>query len=124
MKTVVATVCAILMGAACFAQDSSNPKMSALTKKLDSIIIPVVDFREANVADAVQFLTAAAKEQDSDKAGVNIVLMDKENKSKVTITLQKVSLHKALKLVAEMAGLSVDVEDDAVVLRKLKEEKK
>lgn len=120
MRTMVATVCAMLVGALCFAQDSSNSMTLALTKKLDSIIIPEVHFLEANLADVVQFLTTAAADNDADKAGVNIVLMDKENRSKITITLKKVSLHKTLKYIAEMAGLSVDVEEAAVVLRKPK----
>ena len=125
MKTVVITLCTVVLAAMCFAQETNNPKIAALTKKLDSIIIPEVQFREANVADVVQFLTTAAKEYDAaDKTGVNIVLMDKANNSKVTLALQKVSVHKILKLTAEMAGLSVDVEDDGVVLRKPKEEKR
>jgi len=124
MKKAVITLCAMVLASMCFAQETSNPKIAALTKKLDSIIIPELQLREVNVVDIVQFLTAAAKENDAEKVGVNIVLMDKENKSKVTLTLQKVSLHKILKLTAEMVGLSVDVEEDAVVLRKPKEEKK
>ena len=124
MKKAVISLCAMVLASMCFAQETSNPKIAALTKKLDSIIIPELQLREVNVVDIVQFLTAAAKENDAEKVGVNIVLMDKENKSKVTLTLQKVSLHKILKLTAEMVGLSVDVEEDAVVLRKPKEEKK
>jgi len=124
MKKVVAAICAMVLAGVCLAQENAHPKVAALTKKLDSITIPTAEFRGANVADVVQFLTAVAKENDPDKAGVNIVLMDKENKSKVTLTLQKASLHKILKLVGEMAGLSVDVEEDAVVLRKPKDEKK
>jgi len=124
MKTAVITLCTVVLATMCFAQETSDPKIAALTKKLDSIVIPEVQFREADVADAVQFLTRAAKEYDADKTGVNIVLMDKENKSKVTLTLQKTSLHRILKLTAEMAGLSVAVEEDGVVLRKPKEAKK
>jgi hypothetical protein len=124
MKKVLATIYAMVLAGVCLAQESANPKVAALTKTLDSIIIPEVQFREANVADVVQFLTTAAKEYDADKTGVNIVLMDKENTSKVTLTLKNISIHKILKLTAEMAGLSVDVEEECVVLRKPKEEKK
>jgi len=122
MKTWTAAALVVLLGTACFAQDNSDSKTLALTKKLDSIIVPAVDFHEAGLSDAVNFLRQAAKENDSDKAGVNIVLMDRENKATVTIQLDKVSLHKILKLVAEMAGLSVDVEEDTVVLRRLKKD--
>jgi type II secretory pathway component GspD/PulD (secretin) len=108
----------MLLGALCFAQDSSNPKTSAMAKKLDSIIIPTVEFRAANVADVVEFIAKVAKENDAEKAGVNIVLMDQANTSKVTIILEKVPLHTMLKLVAEQTGLSLGNEDDAIVLRK------
>ncbi|OGV65205.1 MAG: hypothetical protein A2498_12420 [Lentisphaerae bacterium RIFOXYC12_FULL_60_16] len=117
MNKAIATICAMMVAGACLAQENINPEVVELTKKLDSIIIPAVDLREANLADVVGFLTAAAKEHDAEKAGVNLVLMDRENQSTVTLTLQKVSLHKILKLVGEMAGLSVDVEEGVVVLR-------
>ena len=124
MKTTVMMLMGVILATMCFAQETSNPKIAALTKKLDSIIIPGAEFREANVADVVEFLAEVAKTHDADKTGVNIVLMDKENKSKVTLSLQNTSLHNALKLTAQKAGLSVVVEKDGVVLRKPKEERK
>lgn len=101
-----------------------EPASTIMTKKLDSIIIPKIEFHQANIHDVIDCLIRAARENDPDKAGVSIVLMDIENKSEVTLDLQKLSLHETLKIIAEMAGLSVDVEDNAVWLRKPKEEKK
>jgi len=124
MKTMVATVCAVLLATLCLAQDGSGPKPPAVITKANAIIIPDIRFSEAKVADVVQFLARAAKENDAEKTGVNLVLMDSQNKSKITINLHKVSLHRALKLVAEMAGLAINVEDDIIVLRKHQIEKK
>ncbi len=124
MKTGIIIICAMLMGTLCFAQSISNPKTIALTNKLSSIIIPKVDIRDANIADAVQIITALAKEHDAKKTGVKIVLMDKKNKSKVIMSLQQVSLHDLLNYVAQASGLVVEVQDDVVVLTKPKEEKK
>ena len=123
MNPWVVMVCTMLLGMACFAQDGGNPKTSALAKKGESIIIPAINFNDASVADVVGFLTKAARDNDADKTGVNILLMDRENTTKITMSLKNVSLRTALKFVAEMAGLSIGVEDDVVVLRKPKEQK-
>lgn len=124
MKNATIMLCVMLVGAlACFAESTPDQQTAALSKKLDSIVIPQTEFQDANVHDVVQFLVAAGKKNDPDTTGVNIVLMDKENKSTITLSLRKVSLHKVLKLVAEMAGLSLDLEDGTVVLRKPNEKK-
>lgn len=117
-------MCALVFTALCFAQEISNPKVDGLTKKLDAIIIPVVQFREAYLPEVVEFLGEASKEYDKEKKGVNIVLFDTENSSKITFSLKNVSLRKILKIVGEIAKISVDVEDNIVMLRATKEDKK
>ena len=124
MKTAVAAVCAMFLSLLCCAQDGTNAAASAVTKKLDAIVIPEVEFREAHVVTVVAFLKQAAKENDPDKVGVNIVLVDRDDNTKITLSLKKVSLRTTLKLVAEMAGLAVEVKDEAVYLNKPQEEKK
>ena len=124
MKSAIVTLCLMFIGAlSCFAEITPDQQSAALSKKLDAIIIPTVELREAKVNDVVQFLVAVGKQNDPDKIGVNIILMDKENKSTITLALKKISLHKVVKLVAEMAGTSLDLEDGVVVLRKPKDKK-
>jgi hypothetical protein len=125
MKTAIVTLCAVFIGVlACFAESTPDQQNTALSKKLDSIVIPHVEFTNANLNTIVRYLNDVGKENDPDKTGVNIVLMDKENKSKITLPLiKKVSLHKVLKLVTEMAGLSLDIKAGIVILRKPKEKK-
>ena len=102
---------------------NKDPYGTHLSLILDSILIPQVDFREASINDVVKFLIDASKQVGADKAGVNIVLMDNEKTSPITMSLRDVTLHKAVNLVAQATGLSVGLENGIVVLRKLKDQK-
>lgn len=99
-------------------EPGNNPKVAALTKKLDAIRIPKVDFETCTLSEVLDFLRLRGKELDPDKTGVNLVLMDKENKATVTLRLENVTLHTVLKTAAEQAGLTLDIGDEIVVLRK------
>ena len=121
MKNVVTVLYAMVVSAVCLAQAGNDPKFVVMREKLDSIVIPRAEFREANIGDVVQFLNAMSKQHDPKKKGVDIDLMDTGNASKITLSLQGASLHKILRRVGEMAGLSVDVEADGVALRRPRE---
>jgi general secretion pathway protein D len=45
-----------------------------LQEKMESIIIPRIEFRQANIRDVVEFLVVASEAQDPDQEGVNIIL--------------------------------------------------
>ncbi|NCD33306.1 MAG: hypothetical protein EOL87_07800 [Spartobacteria bacterium] len=45
-----------------------------LRNKMSSIIIPKIEFRDANIQDVVEFLSEASRLADPEKTGVNIVL--------------------------------------------------
>lgn len=45
-----------------------------LQEKMEKIIIPSIEFRQANITDVVNFLVEASIAGDSEKAGVNIIL--------------------------------------------------
>ncbi len=98
--------------------DGTGDAPTAMTEKLDSIIIPKVSFKEMEVGTVVQFLQLVSKKHDPEETGVPIDLMDVNNQAKITLTTEGASLHKILRRVSEMAGLSLDVEKDGVVLRK------
>ena len=104
-------------------EPGANPKVAALTNKLDAIVIPKVDIEDGTISEVVEFLRLRGKELDPDKSGVNLVLMDKENKSTVTLRLlENVTLHTVLKLVAGQAGLAIDIGEEVVTLRNKKAE--
>ncbi len=52
----------------------SKPASERLQEKMQRIIIPAVEFRQANINDVVNFLVEASIAADLDKEGVNIIL--------------------------------------------------
>ncbi len=52
----------------------SKPAAVRLQEKMKNIIIPAVEFRQANITDVVNFLVEASIAADTDKEGVNIIL--------------------------------------------------
>ena len=52
----------------------SKPASERLNEKMTRIIIPAVEFRQANINDVVNFLVEASIAADPDKEGVNIIL--------------------------------------------------
>jgi len=98
---------------------------SAVNRKLDDIIIPKIDFNEATVREALDFikLRAAAldtNEQDPARKGLNIVLKlspdAPEAASRITLSLSDVPLRAAIDYVARAANLKLKVEPYAVVV--------
>lgn len=45
-----------------------------LQEKMESIIIPIIDFRQANINDVINYLRDESVKQDKDGVGVNIIL--------------------------------------------------
>ena len=52
----------------------SKPASARLQDKMKTIIIPAVEFRQANINDVVNFLVEASLAADPEKEGVNIIL--------------------------------------------------
>lgn len=52
----------------------SKPASDRLNEKMQKIIIPAVEFRQANINDVVNFLVEASIAADPEKEGVNIIL--------------------------------------------------
>ncbi|MGH8047068.1 MAG: YfbK domain-containing protein, partial [Chthoniobacterales bacterium] len=95
-------------------------------RKLEEIRIPSINFREATVREALDFIKMRAAaldtgESDPNKRGINIVLKpDPANKAgtdaRVTMELKDVPLGQALRYIADAAGLKAKVEPYAVAI--------
>lgn len=106
----------------------SAPNASPTLKKAHGIILPKIEFREATLAEALDFLRAKAKELDPDKSGVNIVLTPgidtvrlgntdmRPADARITMSLTNVPLDDAVRYVTGLAGLKLRVEPNALVL--------
>ena len=92
----------------------------ALEKKMRAITIPELEFGDLSVKDAVASLRDYARKADPDKRGVNIVLGDPNlaiaDGSFLSLELRDISLYDALRYSCEAAGLSMRIDDNAVVI--------
>lgn len=131
------------------AMDDTRRGTELMIARLNRMIIPRVDFRDATVRQAVNFLQQRSRDLDTTEAdpanrGVNIVVKlpavsvpaptvetDSEgdmlaapaatSADRITLNLSNVPLYEALRYVATLAGLKVKVEPFAVSLVPLSE---
>ncbi len=98
---------------------------SLINRKLDEIIIPRVDFRDATIREALDFLKQRAialdtTEQDPSRRGINIVLKvpadSPEADSRITLSLNDIPLRAAIDYVAKAANLKLKIEPYAVAV--------
>ena len=98
---------------------------TSINRKLDEIIVPKVDFNEATVREALDFLKLRAaaldaNEPDPARKGVNIVVKlapdAPEAAQRVSLNLADIPLRQAISYVAQAAGLKFKVEPYAVVV--------
>lgn len=92
----------------------------AWEKKMRAITIPELEFGDLSVKDAVASLRDYARKADPDKRGVNIVVGDPNlaiaGGPSLRLELRDISLYDALRYSCEAAGLSMRIEDNAVVV--------
>ncbi len=92
----------------------------ALEQKLKKIVIPEMNFRQANVQNALAFLRGKARELDPEKNGVNILSVfpagDSSAQLGLTLELRNVSLYDALRYCCDASGITMRIDDNAVVL--------
>ena len=100
----------------------------SVNRKLDEIIIPRLNFTDATVREAIEYLRNVSAQQDRDPAdagerGVNIVLkLDSAAASQtITIDLANIPLREALDYITRLANLKTKVEPYAVLIVPLSE---
>lgn len=96
---------------------------SLINRKLDEIILPRVDFHDATVREALDFIKQSAQkldttEQDPTHKGINIVLKvgadAPEANARITLALNDIPLRAAIEYVAKAANLKLKIEPYAV----------
>ena len=100
----------------------------SINRKLDEIIIPRINFTDAKISEAVEYLRDRSAALDTDagsdaERGVNIVLkLDQAAASQtVTIDLANLPLREALTYITNLANLKFKVEPYAVLIVPLNE---
>ena len=93
---------------------------NGLQSKLNTIVISQLNFRDAALEEVVNFLRLRSRELDPEGQGVNFVItsaaMQAAQDAKITLQLSDVPLGTALEYVTSMAGVSLRVDENAVVL--------
>lgn len=122
MKTcrfLVTVVCALFCASTLSATSPAEPK---LQQKLDEIILPTVQFRNATIEEAVEYLRVKSREFDKKTVspvfgGVSFVLnKDKAGKTSINLDLKDIPLGVALRYCVEAAGLKYRVDARAVMI--------
>lgn len=94
-----------------------------LTKKMQQIVFPSVQFAGATIDEAIEFLRVKSRdldafETDPAKKGVNIILKAGETpvSAQISLDLKDVPMVEALRYVTELAGMKYKVEPFAVLV--------
>ena len=94
-----------------------NAPSHALQEKLKAIVIPAVDFRQANIHDVVNFLVEASMAADPEQKGVNIILNIGQAKVPgITLNLRRISMFDAIKNITAVAGVEYSIGAEAVTI--------
>ena len=122
---------AFVFGTSALNGKSGSNSHDLLVQKLKRIVIPEVKFVESPLPEVLTFLHIAARKHDPQaienpqSAGVNIVLLTRENPPpKVTLNSRNLSLGALLGFITELTGYIYEVREQAVVVRKLPPKKK
>jgi general secretion pathway protein D len=98
---------------------------SLINRKLDEILIPRIDFRDATIREALDFIkqravTLDTSEEDPSRRGINIVLKaaadSPEANARITLSLNDIPLRAAIDYVAKAANLKLKIEPYAVAV--------
>jgi len=121
----------------------SRTKREQTEALLKNIIIPSIEFRQANLKDVIHFLVEASLAADPEREGANIVLSRLEDvpapaltsssneggvgadvfhgsptaaDRTITLNLRRVTLYDAIATIAEVAGLKWEITEGGVVI--------
>jgi len=130
-------------GLACLAFAGDAPREesreSRVARKLRTIVIPRLEFRQTDIRDVIEFLVRISRELDPEKEGVNIVLNLGSGAAQaaapadpfaragsvtnrvsgdplITFSARHLSLQETLKVVADSAGLKYRVQGNVVMV--------
>lgn len=101
-----------------FALITSASGSRAIESKLDSIVIPQVNFSGMELTRVIETLSELSVEYDPDRLGVNIVPFFNPNEidPKVNISMSKLSLRRILGFVTKQVGATYTVGNDYVAI--------
>jgi hypothetical protein len=99
-------------------QEAKTPQSPDTEKQLAALIIPQLQFREATLGSALDFLKKKVSELSGGKQSVNFVVANGiDQNTKVTVNLSNIPVTEALRYVAELSNAQVEYQKYAVMIR-------
>ncbi len=96
---------------------NSALKEQASKNKVSALILPKMEFHEASLSEAVQFIRVKALQLDPAKKGMNIIINPGgDTSAKITLSLKDVPIFEALNYCAQLSGYKLSVDDNAFTL--------
>lgn len=91
-------------------------KTAIITPHGSKIILPTIEFRDATLAEAIEFISIKSRDLDHDKNGVNIILRGDGGGAKITLSLKNVPVSEALRYCAELANCKLTANETTFIL--------
>lgn len=100
--------------------EAQSDDMNKLKAKLNSMIIPKVDFEDASISSVMAYLSRESKIADEKEGkGINIILRlsnTQQEPKTITMQLDDVPIGEIIRYVCLSTGLKFRIEEDAVVI--------
>jgi len=105
-----------------------SPGQIAIDRKLDTIIIPRVDFEDTTLEEGIDFFRLRSVELDRDEVkpnlkGINIVVLlpppgtaEHQNVKRVTLEKKNATLRELIVEICQLAGMEFRVDDNALTI--------
>jgi hypothetical protein len=102
------------------ADEKNKPKYVPMERQLANLIIPQIQFREASLGSALDYLKKAVDKQSNGKVAVNFVVQlpaEQQNTQQVTLALSNVPFTEALKYLGTVASLDFVYDKYAIIVK-------
>ena len=92
----------------------------SIEKKFAAVVIPTIEFKDATLREALEFLRKKVNEMPGDKPQVNFVMQLPEEQAtaaRITLNLAGVPFTEALRYVGGLAGVTVAYDKYAILVK-------
>lgn len=100
--------------------EASKPKGNEQEKQLATLVIPQIQFRDATIGSALDYLKKVVERQSGGKQAVNFVVQlpaEQVNTQTVTLNLSNVPFTEAVRYLAELAKATIVYEKYAIIVK-------
>ena len=102
------------------AQEADLLGIQQMEARLKSIVIPSLDFSDANIEDVVRYLAKATRGANAAGGDVDILLVGMDHTTgpieNITISIADMTLYEALEFIVEMVSLKFEVKPNVVAI--------